>query len=331
MAVPYPVIDNTPPWTQSIAGINQTIYSTNWTANVASDILVYSANPNLPASDILNLVNPNLYTIDFIGDGDIVQVTFISAPPQYNIITIMRNTPADRMNLYTNTNFTASMLNSDFGTLTLVDQQNELYWQQIIPRYNNSAVVNVPIDTILPVLSANQFWAKNASNTAFIPVSIESGAAFAPIDGPYVLTTPDALLPQSSTLTAGAGISILISGGNVIISSTGESLGWIDVNTSTYQMVAEGGYIIDDAGLVTLTLPLVADFGTGLSVINVNSGGWKIVFNSGQKIIVGNTSCTTTTGSLSSTANGDSINLICTVANTVWSAAGGPQGCLAFV
>ena len=120
------------------------------------------------------------------------------------------------------------MLNSDFGTLTLVDQQDAL-WFQITPSYNMSAIINYPIDLVLPILGANQFWAKNSSNTAFIPVTIESAGAFAPIDGPYVLASTDALLPQSSVLTAGAGINITISGGNIIVSSTGESVGWIDV------------------------------------------------------------------------------------------------------
>ena len=98
-----------------------------------------------------------------------------------------------------------------------------------------------------------------------------------------------------------------------------------------FQMVAEGGYTADDASLIQFTLPTTAAYGTGLSVINKNTGGWQINFNAGQYIIVGNISCTPTTGSLSSTQQGDSINLICTVANLVWTAVGGPQGCLAYV
>ena len=73
MAVPYPIrFNDRPPRTQAVAGLNQFIYSTNWTANVASDVLVYNAPPNLPSSDILYLVNPSDYSVAFIGDGDIV-------------------------------------------------------------------------------------------------------------------------------------------------------------------------------------------------------------------------------------------------------------------
>ena len=40
MAVPYPIINDVPPRTQSIAGLNQFIYSTTWTASDESDIIV---------------------------------------------------------------------------------------------------------------------------------------------------------------------------------------------------------------------------------------------------------------------------------------------------
>lgn len=210
MAVPYPVINDTPPWTQTIAGLNQYIYSTNWTADTASDILVYSRPSNFPANDVLQLVPSSQYTVQFIGEENIVQVTFLSPynPPQYYIVTIMRDTPSDRLNLYTNTNFTPSMLNSDFGTLTLVDQDNQLYWQQIVPRYNNSETVNVPIDTILPILQANQFWAKNSTNTAFVAIDVSQGGGSggAPANAPYITYGPNSTLSEAfnlGTLTDG--------------------------------------------------------------------------------------------------------------------------------
>ena len=203
MSVPYAPISNIVPWTQAIAGLNQAIYSTTWTANEASDILVYSRVPGEPTSDILQLVPTNQYTVQFIGADNIVQVTFGNAyiPLQYNIITIMRATPSEFLNLYTNTNFTPSMLNSDFENLTLVDQQNQLYWQQIVPRYNNSASVNVPIDTILPVLGANQFWIKNSTNTAFIPMTFSGGGGGGvPTNAPLITYVADSGLSNAFNL-----------------------------------------------------------------------------------------------------------------------------------
>jgi microcystin-dependent protein len=209
MVAPYVPIQDIVPWNQFIAGLNQFIYSTNWTADDSTDILVYSRLSNIPASDILQLVDPSNYTVQFIGSGNVVQVTFLplNNPPQYSIVTIMRNTPSQFLNSYTNTNFTPSMLNSDFENLVQVDQQNQLYWQQIVPRYNNSATLNVPVDTILPVLGASQFWAKNSSNTAFIPVDLsEEGGSGAPTSAPYLIYSPAVELSDAfniGTLTSG--------------------------------------------------------------------------------------------------------------------------------
>ena len=210
MVAPFNPISDIVPWNQFIAGLNQFIYSTNWTADDSTDILVYSRLSNIPASDVLQLVDPSNYTVQFIGSGNVVQVTFLplNNPPQYSIVTIMRNTPSQFLNSYTNTNFTPSMLNSDFENLVQVDQQNQLYWQQIVPRYNNSATVNVPVDTILPVLGASQFWAKNSSNTAFIPVDLSSeGGGGAPTSAPYITYVTDSNLSEAFSLgTLAAGI-----------------------------------------------------------------------------------------------------------------------------
>ncbi len=205
MVAPYVPISDIVPWTQAIAGLNQFVYSTNWTAYSASDILVYSRLPNIPASDVIQLVDSSHYTVQFIGSESTVQVTFLPLlnPVQYSIVTIMRDTPSQFLNLYTNTNFLPSMLNSDFENLVQVDQQNQLYWQQIVPRYNNSATVNVPIDTILPVLKAGQFWAKNSSNTAIVATDISSeGGSGAPTNAPYITYFADSTLTESFNLGA---------------------------------------------------------------------------------------------------------------------------------
>lgn len=131
--------------------------------------------------------------------------------------------------------------------------------------------------------------------------------------------------PVAATLTAGPGVSIVNGAGSITISSTGASVGWNVVTSGSASMTAEGGYITNFGTLVTLTLPTVAAVGTGLSVIGKGAGGWSIVFNSGQTIQVGSATATTTSGSVSSTNQYDSINLICTTANVEWTVLGGPQ------
>ncbi len=171
------IIDDILPRTQAIAVGSQQVYSTDWTADVAADVLVYSRATGVDADDATQQLATNQYSVAFIGDERIVEVTLVNPSTAGDIVTIIRNTPADRLNLYSNTNFTPSMLNNDFGILTLVDQQAQLVNQLIGPRYNYSAVINPSMsfptaDTILPILAANQFWAKNASDNEIIAMDI---------------------------------------------------------------------------------------------------------------------------------------------------------------
>jgi hypothetical protein len=170
------VIGDILPYTQATAILNQTIFGTNWTANYASDVVVYQTpSGDAPDDATQILAYPADYSVAFIGDQLQVQVTLVTGAGAGDIVTITRMTPADRENLYTNTNFVPTMLNNDFGILTLVDQQAQLVNQLIGPRYNYSAKITDVVDTILPILGANQIWAKNQNNTAII--AITAGAA----------------------------------------------------------------------------------------------------------------------------------------------------------
>ena len=168
------IINDILPRTQAIAVGSQTVYSTDWTANYPTDVIVYSRAAGIMADDATQILDPSLYNVAFIGDSEIVQITLINPSTAGDIVTILRQTPADRENLYTNTNFTPSMLNNDFGILTMVDQQDQLIGAQVGVRYNYSEIINNPIDTILPILGPSQLWVKNASNTAIVATNINT-------------------------------------------------------------------------------------------------------------------------------------------------------------
>lgn len=170
------IIGDIVPYTQATATGGQTVFSTNWTANVESDVVVYLTPSGSAPDDVTQILSyPSDFSVAFIGAAQEVQVTLVVGAGVGDTVTIIRNTPADRENLYSNTNFTPSMLNTDFGILTLVDQQAQLVDQKIGPRYNYSAIIVNVVDTILPILGANQVWAKNAGNTAIVAVTIGSG------------------------------------------------------------------------------------------------------------------------------------------------------------
>lgn len=171
------VINDVPPYTQATAILGQTVYGTNWTANAASDVVVFNTPFGSSADDATQMLTSAQFTVAFVGAQQEVQVTLVTPSTGGDIVTIVRNTPADRENLYTNTNFTPSMLNNDFGILTLVDQQAQLVNQQIAPRYNYSAQINTNLpgstrDTILPLLGPSQIWAMNPTQTGIIAVDL---------------------------------------------------------------------------------------------------------------------------------------------------------------
>lgn len=132
--------------------------------------------------------------------------------------------------------------------------------------------------------------------------------------------------PAPATLTAGPGISIANGPGSITISGTGSGIGWTEVTAATQAMTADNGYIANNAGGVTFTLPATAALGTAIDVLGKGAGGWIIEQNAGQNIQIGNVSSTVgATGSIESTNEFDSITLICTTADTTWTALGGPQ------
>lgn len=132
----------------------------------------------------------------------------------------------------------------------------------------------------------------------------------------------------TATLTAGTGISITPSANTITIGVTGPSaFTWNEVTGTSASMAVNNGYIANNAGLVTLTLPATAVVGDTIKVMYKGTGGWKIAQNSGQTIRFGNQNTTTGTGgSLQNSQVGDGIELVCITANTDWRNVVGSQG-----
>ena len=107
--------------------------------------------------------------------------------------------------------------------------------------------------------------------------------------------------------------------------SGGGGITYTEVTGTTQSMAVNSGYIANNVSLVTLTLPDTAPVGSIVSVIGKGAGGWRIAQNASEQIIwdeggVDGTNETTigTGGRLDSTDDNDSVDLICTVADTTW-------------
>ncbi len=129
--------------------------------------------------------------------------------------------------------------------------------------------------------------------------------------------------PSASTLTAGTGVSIVNAAGTITLNATGGALTWTDVTGTSASMVVNNGYLSDNAGLVTLTLPSTAPQFSVIQVAGQGAGGWKIAQNAGQSIQFGSAASTTSGvgGSLASTNRYDVVYLLAVVggASTQWN------------
>lgn len=131
--------------------------------------------------------------------------------------------------------------------------------------------------------------------------------------------------PTAATLTAGANISIVNAAGSITISAIGTAgFSWTVVGGTSQAMAVNSGYIPNNAGLVTFTLPPTSAVGDEAAVVGKGAGGWLIQCGGGQTVVVGS-STTTSGGSVASTNAKDSIYLVCTAANTEWTVVGAPQ------
>ena len=124
----------------------------------------------------------------------------------------------------------------------------------------------------------------------------------------------------TATITAGAGISVT-PGANSITIATTNGIAWTEVTGTSQAMAVDSGYIANNAGLVTLTLPATAVVGDRVRIAGKGAGGWRCGQNAGQTINFGNTATTAgVAGYIDSTNQYDALELLCITANTTWVA-----------
>lgn len=128
----------------------------------------------------------------------------------------------------------------------------------------------------------------------------------------------------------GTAVFTIADGGNITftgsLTGTGSiatAMAWSEV-TTTQQASVNNGYIANNAVIpAVITLPTTAAVGTWLSLCGKGVGGWRLAQNAGQKVHLGFYDTTAGTGGfLDSTHQYDALQLICTVANTEWTAVG---------
>jgi len=214
------VINDITPLNQFTATNLQTVFNVSWTADATTDIVVYARASGASADDVTDLISSSDYTVAFVGGTLAVRVTFAVGRTTGDIVTLTRDTPATRDNLYINTNFTPTMLNGDFARSTFIEQQNQMFHTAIGPRYNTSETLNGVTDLILPLLGADEGWAKNTGNTAIVAIALPSQGV-APIDATYITQTASSQLDNEQALAAlGTGLMSSTTTTGVVSTST---------------------------------------------------------------------------------------------------------------
>lgn len=143
-----------------------------------------------------------------------------------------------------------------------------------------------------------------------------------PLSGIVQLNTGDRVFisVQNKTDTS----SVVVQGGNADILNVDASeqiaMVWTTVSGTSQSMSPSNGYIPNNAGLVTLTLPTTANVGSEIRIEGKGAGGWLIAQNAGQTINI-NSSTTTSGvgGSVASTNRYNGATLICITQDTVFN------------
>jgi hypothetical protein len=122
-------------------------------------------------------------------------------------------------------------------------------------------------------------------------------------------------------LTSSDGSVIFTFGHNSIDVTTVNNPPWTVVTGTTQTAAVNHGYIANNAGQVTITLPTTCAVGDTIAVTGINNAtGWKIAQSAGQQVFFGAVSTTLgATGSLTSSATRDAVLLLCVVANTTFN------------
>lgn len=147
-----------------------------------------------------------------------------------------------------------------------------------------------------------------------------------------LIATNGASVLDFVSIQAGTGITVSKVGSTITISGSGSGYTWTEITGTSQNMSVNNGYIANNAGLVTLTLPSTGSVGDTVIVQGKGAGLYRIAQNAGQTIHFGASDTTTgVAGYIEATQRYDSIELVCITANTDWAVLTGPQGSLTVV
>lgn len=186
----------------------------------------------------------------------------------------------------------------------------------VIPTtFTTDAGAAVPAANNLNVLGGVGCGTTGAGST--VTVNLDATVALT-----YTCDAGSATPAANNVNVIGAGnINTSGAGSTITIHSTGGGLTWNEiVVVGPTQMVINNGYVSNNGAAVQLLLPLTSVFGSILRIVGKGAGGWLITQNAGQSIVLeGDSTTAGVAGTLGSSASRDTVELLCTTADTVWT------------
>lgn len=150
-----------------------------------------------------------------------------------------------------------------------------------------------------------------ASSTSSGVVDFLEGNTGGPV-GPNGANTINIVGSGSINVSGNAGTNTLT------ITSSGTSK-WLLISTSQV-LVSDTGYICTGGGALSLALPAVSSLGDVIEITLDGSTSWTLTQAAGQQVRFGDLQTTLGAGgSIMTTEEGDTIRMVCQIANTKWN------------
>ena len=187
---------------------------------------------------------------------------------------------------------------------------------------------NVGTVTSTAIATANGFAGTVATATTLPTITLSTSCnGVCKANGTAISTASngtDYTLISAQSCSAGQHISAITAAGVSTCSADsgggGGGITWNDITGTSVTAVVNNGYVSDNAGLVTITLPATSTVGSMIYIQGGAAGGWKVAQSSGQQIVFGSLSSTVgATGYLASTQRYNAITLVNIVATTTWA------------
>lgn len=124
--------------------------------------------------------------------------------------------------------------------------------------------------------------------------------------------------PIAYGIFGSTGISVDSSVAGTITISATSGFVWEVIPDASAEAEPGKGFIPENAGLTTITLPATVDVGAVFSVQGKSAAGWVLQANTGQTIHFGNVA-TSVAGSLASTLQYDNVQVLCITDNTTFA------------